>query len=196
MEPTINKTLECQKPSEVDKIIDLLDMTKDIPGDCLEAGIYRGDSAALILRLSEKTGKKLWLFDTFADFVIDSNDDPSLGGLFFPGDKGDVVYQEVKDRFKKNNVKVIRGSFPESGKIYLNKLRFSFAHLDMDVYTPTRKALEFLYPRMSVGGIILLHDYFHPLIKINEAVDNFMKNKPESVVTDKENSSQAYIIKQ
>jgi hypothetical protein len=37
--------------------------------------------------------------------------------------------------------------------------RFCFVHIDVDLYQPTRDSLEFFYPRMSPGGMIVCDDY-------------------------------------
>jgi O-methyltransferase len=35
-------------------------------------------------------------------------------------------------------------------------------HVDVDLYEPTRACLEYFYPRMAAGGIILCDDYGTP----------------------------------
>lgn len=37
---------------------------------------------------------------------------------------------------------------------------FAFVHLDLDHYGPTKSALEWLFPRMMAGGILLCDDWF------------------------------------
>jgi hypothetical protein len=37
--------------------------------------------------------------------------------------------------------------------------KFSFVHSDVDLYASTRSVLEFFYPRMLPGGVILTHDF-------------------------------------
>ena len=38
-----------------------------------------------------------------------------------------------------------------------------FAHLDVDLYAPTRASLEYFYPRLVDGGVIICDDYGAPL---------------------------------
>jgi hypothetical protein len=46
----------------------------------------------------------------------------------------------------------------------------------MDLYKPTLAALYFFWERMTPGGVVLLHDYFHPeLPGVKQAVDDFEK---------------------
>jgi O-methyltransferase len=56
------------------------------------------------------------------------------------------------------NVELVQGVFPASAA-GLKDLRFAFVHLDLDWYRSTRDALEWLLPRMSAGGAIVLDDY-------------------------------------
>ena len=37
--------------------------------------------------------------------------------------------------------------------------RFCFVHIDVDLLQPTREVLEFFYPRMVAGGLIVCDDY-------------------------------------
>jgi hypothetical protein len=39
---------------------------------------------------------------------------------------------------------------------------FSLVHLDMDLFAPTRFALDLLSPRLRKGGVLLMHDFFVP----------------------------------
>jgi hypothetical protein len=61
--------------------------------------------------------------------------------------------------------------------------RFCFLHLDVDLLQPTHDALEFFYPRMVPGGVILCDDYgFETCPGARLAVDGFFASRPEPVV--------------
>ena len=51
----------------------------------------------------------------------------------------------------------------------------------MDLFEPTRAALEFFYPRMSPGGIFLIHDYLWSE-GIRNTVQEFFAKLPEPVL--------------
>ena len=57
--------------------------------------------------------------------------------------------------------------------------RFSFVHLDVDLYQSTLDCLNFFYPRLSLGGIIISHDYT-TAEGVDLAFDEFFSNKPET----------------
>lgn len=61
--------------------------------------------------------------------------------------------------------------------------RFSFVHIDVDLYEPTRASLEFFHPRMNPGGIIVCDDYnFTSCPGASSAVDDFLAALPEKMV--------------
>ena len=48
----------------------------------------------------------------------------------------------------------------------------------MDLYQPMLAGLRFFYERMCPGGVLLLHDYFHPeLPGVRQAVENFERER-------------------
>ena len=51
----------------------------------------------------------------------------------------------------------------------------------MDLYKPTLESIEFFYPRMKKGGIIISHDYSVAL-GVRRAFDEFFKDKPEPII--------------
>ena len=77
-----------------------------------------------------------------------------------------------------------KGCFPESAGTFADSpARFCFVHLDVDIYESTKDGLEYFYPRMNRGGIILSHDYCSiGLAGVKRGFDEFMKDKPEPVI--------------
>jgi len=83
----------------------------------------------------------------------------------------------------RENCIIIQGYFPET--FDLKGETFCFVNLDMDLYQPTKAALNIFWPLMSSpcrvsdncragGGVILLHDYFSKKFNgIRRAVDEF-----------------------
>lgn len=132
---------------------------KGLEGETAEAGVFQGDFAALIN--GNFPNKKLYLFDTFKGF--DERDikheegyekDPHRGD-HFKKTSVDLVLSKMKHP---DNCIVCQGYVPETFKGIDDM--FCFVNLDMDLYQPTLAALEWFWPRMSPGGVILIHDYF------------------------------------
>jgi hypothetical protein len=73
-----------------------------------------------------------------------------------------------------------KGFFPGSATS-LEPGNFSFVHLDVDLYESTLAGLEFFYPRMSRGAILISHDY-QSAAGVDKAFAEFFADKPEAVV--------------
>jgi O-methyltransferase len=153
--------------------------TSGLEGDAAEVGVYRGGTAALIARTLRGTKKTVYIFDTFTGMPqTDARRD-----LHRTGDFGDIALRDVR-QFLRNDVNVVitPGVFPESGAVIAGKT-FSFVHLDVDIYRSVRNALEFFYPRLARGGILLCDDYgFLSCPGAREAVDKFFISKPETPI--------------
>jgi hypothetical protein len=59
--------------------------------------------------------------------------------------------------------------------------RFSFAHFDVDLYEGTKACLNYFYPRMIPGGIIISHDY-SLLAGVEQAFNEYFADKPERII--------------
>ncbi len=81
--------------------------------------------------------------------------------------------------FGLKNVELNKGYFSDTLTRCADEL-FSFVHLDCDLYGSYKDCLEFFYPRLSDGGIVLLDEYDDPPWPgCNKAVDEFLTDKPE-----------------
>ncbi|AOX19332.1 TylF/MycF/NovP-related O-methyltransferase [Kozakia baliensis] len=146
-----------------------------LPGAMAEFGVYRGASAALICAV--KGDRPLHLFDTFAGLPEATDREVSV---FEAGQFRGTLPQVEKLLAGYNNVHFHSGFFPET-TVGLENLRFSFVHLDVDLYDATLEGLKFFYPRMVSGGIILTHD--HSIIDgVSRAFSEFLSDKPERVI--------------
>jgi hypothetical protein len=57
-----------------------------------------------------------------------------------------------------SNVRIVPGQFRESFAA-VERCRFSFVHIDCDVYDSYRECLDFFYSRMSPNGVLLFDEY-------------------------------------
>ena len=74
----------------------------------------------------------------------------------------------------------IRVFFPDTGAALTDE-RFSFVHLDVDIYESTIGSLEWFYPRMLRGGIIISHD-FMTAAGPRKAFTEFFERLPEPLI--------------
>jgi len=162
------------KPSEVFMIYSLAKAKSGAGGEFAEVGVFRGLSAEVICRA--KGEKPLWLFDTF-EGLPDVGDKDSM---FAKGTYCGSI-DSVRNRLAPwKGVSLVKGLFPQSAEPIRDKI-FSFVHLDVDLYESTKASLEFFYPRMEKGGVILTHDYGQAE-GVKKAFNEFFAGTPESMI--------------
>jgi len=137
-------------PLECTEIYNAVVACEKIRGDMAEAGVYRGGTAAVMLAASKE--KKLHLFDTFEGL-------PHGEGQFATGEwRGSVGDVRANLARWPDRIECHQGLFPASAQ-GLESHRYSFVHLDLDLYDSTLAALNWFWPRLERGGILLSHDY-------------------------------------
>ena len=132
---------------------------RNIQGNIAEAGVFRGDFAAVINR--NFPDRMLYLFDTFegfppTDVEIDNQKEKSVA---VSGHYSATSEALVMSKMSHSENCIIRkGYFPETGKGIEDK--FCFVNLDLDLYQPTLEGLKYFWDKMVPGSIILIHDFF------------------------------------
>jgi hypothetical protein len=145
------------------------------PGDFAEVGVYKGASAKLI---SEAKGDKpLRLFDTFEGLPPSSAKDRAVHRENQYACSMASVQQYLQGY---GNLSFHKGIFPDSAR-GVPEGRYSFCHFDVDWYEGTLGCLEYFYPRMVSGGVMLSHDY-GLLAGVEAAFTEFFADKPEGVI--------------
>lgn len=144
-------------------------------GNLAEVGVFQGGTAKLLCEV--KGDRRLYLFDTFEGLPVDSDE----GNTIHRNHQYRCSLESVQEYLAGyENVSFHKGRFPETADVIENE-RFSFAHFDVDLYRSTLDCLEFFYPRMMPGGIMLSHDY-SLLEGVKQAFGEFLDDKPEDVV--------------
>jgi O-methyltransferase len=152
---------------------------KQVKGELAEVGVFRGDFSSKMNALFP--GKKLYLFDTFSGF--EKNDlERDIKSGFVAGGFMSLIpqYIQTNSTYVLNRMKfpekciLKSGYFPQS----LGGLEevFCLVSIDVDLYLPTIRALDYFYPRLQKNGYIMLHDYNHDeLAGVKEAVFEYEK---------------------
>jgi O-methyltransferase len=148
---------------------------QSMPGDFAEVGVFKGASAKLIAET--KGGKLLRLFDTFEGLPPKSAKDRNVHRENQYACSLESV-QEYLAGYE--NLSFHKGLFPESAR-GVPEGRYAFCHFDVDLYESTLGCLEYFYPRMVPGGVMLSHDY-GLLAGVEAAFTEFFADKPESVI--------------
>jgi hypothetical protein len=165
-----------------------------VPGDLAEIGVYQGNTARILAEAARSSGRHLYLFDTFEGFHSQDLRGPDRTGV--PGHFGDTSLETVKAFVGTHGVEYIVGRFPESLTQRPMPQQFSIVHLDCDLHDPMLAGLTFFYPRLSPGGLLILHDYSSGHWSGGcQAIDAFMADKPERLVLMPDKSGTAIMIK-
>ncbi len=123
---------------------------KETTGNIAEVGVGDGGTAEVIAK-AKKPRRHLYLYDTFTGLPKPLQ----IDGEFHEGQYA-FPYEGVKERLKNYpNVHVFKGSFPNTA---VDK-RYSFVHLDVDLYQSTKDSIAYFWPRLVKNGIIIVHDY-------------------------------------
>jgi O-methyltransferase len=128
-------------------------------GSLIEVGVWRGGTGCLIAEAARISGvsEPIYLCDTFSGVVNAGDMDTRYKG----GEHSDTSADTVKQLAQSMNltsVQVLQGIFPTATGDSVGDA-FRFVHLDLDVYESTRQSLDFLWPRLVVGGIVVFDDY-------------------------------------
>ena len=143
-------------------------LAENVPGDLIEAGVWRGGAAVFLRAILEAHGatdRIVWVADSFAGL-------PPPDAARYPEDRGDshhlhewlsVPLEEVQATFRKyglldERVRFLAGWFEQTlPRAPIERL--AVIRLDADMYGSTMQALEALYPKLSPGGYVILDDW-------------------------------------
>jgi O-methyltransferase len=167
-----------------------------IPGDFVECGVWRGGNALTAAAIFRLYGvkKKVYLFDTFGGMTAPTDNDIEASSgkhaqnYFDKNQKqthNEWCYaslEDVKENFREydlldENVIFVKGDVTltlDDDKSLPKEI--CALRLDTDWYESTKKELEVLYPRLSIGGALMIDDYGH-WAGAKKAVDEYFEEK-------------------
>lgn len=142
----------------------------NVPGDLIETGVWRGGAVIFmrgVLKAHNVKDRLVWAADSFSGL-------PSPDIDKYPQDAGDphhlwsdylgVSLETVQRNFRRyglldDQVRFLKGWFKDTlPTAPVEKL--ALLRLDGDMYESTMDALVHLYPKLSVGGYVIVDDYF------------------------------------
>ena len=152
-----------------------------VPGDLLEAGVWRGGAAILmrgVLKAYGATDRTVWAADSFRGL-------PPPDAASFPQDLATdlsgyeelaVSVEQVKANFSRyglldDHVAFLEGWFKDTLPTAPIE-RLAVLRIDGDYYESTIQALESLYHKVSPGGFVIIDDYKY-FEACQQAVDDF-----------------------
>jgi len=144
-----------------------------IPGVFVECGVWKGGAVIAMIKTLQQlnfSDREIYLFDTFNAMTMPTEHDVSATGV--SAKKIKIAYntnqlgnslQDVKNNvyktgYDKSKLKFIEGNVME---IIQNNIpdKIALLRLDTDFYESTKCEFEYLFPKLSEGGILIVDDY-------------------------------------
>lgn len=157
-------------------------LKQDVPGDLIETGVWRGGAIIFmqsVLRAYGISDRIVWGADSFRGLPPPRE--------AYPADRGSWLHEcpelsvslaEVKANFHKyglldENVRFLPGFFSDTLPAAPME-QLALVRLDGDLYESTLVAMEHLYPKLSIGGYLIVDDYVLPPCR--EAISDYRAN--------------------
>ncbi len=156
----------------------------DVPGDLIEAGVWRGGACifmkANLVARGDRT-RVVWVADSFQGL-------PPPNASLYPADRGDDLHtrsglsvgaDQVRHNFERygvldDRVKFLVGWFKDTLPTAPIEA-LSVMRLDGDMYESTWQAIEALYPKLSPGGFCIVDDFGSHRSQAGQAVLDYRK---------------------
>lgn len=131
-------------------------------GDFVECGVYKGMHAMsnmVFMDFKSMSSRRYYLFDTYGGLDKEFSSEKEF--KTYEG-KYENTYEYIIDRFKDYpNAVIVKGAVPRSLETVPIK-NVAYVAIDMNCAPPEKAALEFFWPKIVPGGIIVLDDYGNP----------------------------------
>jgi O-methyltransferase len=158
---------------------EVLKTIEHVPGDFVECGVWKGATAVFLCRSAERLGRRVHLFDSWEGLP---QPDSTVDGNHWRKGSLAVDFSTAIDYLKQFKCCTLyKGWIPERFP-EVAKIKVSYLHIDVDIHKPTLDSLEFFYPRMSPGGIIICDDYgVETCPGATKALNDFFLKRPERI---------------
>jgi hypothetical protein len=143
---------------------------RDLPGDIVEAGVFKGSSLIRLATFREVTespwSRRIIGFDAFGAFPMQAEPGDAAYVERFQEASGTGIPVDELERALElkgfRNIELVPGDIMQTVPAYLAahpQLRLALLHIDLDVYEPSRLILEALWGRVVRGGVVMFDDY-------------------------------------
>jgi O-methyltransferase len=155
-----------------------------IPGAIVEFGCYAGTTSVFIRRLldehNQSSQREFHVYDSFAGLPEKRSQDQSAAGVNFTAGKLHVSKKTFLQVFQAAHLQpplIHKGWFDQLTSADVPE-QIAFAFLDGDFYNSILVSLQLVWPRLSVGGTILIDDYQRDTLPgVERAVRDFFQYK-------------------
>lgn len=171
------------------KRVELYLNVKNIVGDILEFGVFKGASIALwskLINMYEPNSiTKVIGFDFFNPEQVvcelDGINKAMMTDLVNRVEKNDLSLERVQEKlsiFDSSRFKLIKGDAVDTASTFVDNnpgLKIKLLYMDLDVGEPTYKILLKLWNNVSINGIIVFDEYAYHKWDESIGVDKFLK---------------------
>jgi O-methyltransferase len=173
---------------------------KNIEGDIVECGVWKGGSIMAVAETLLRSGdssRNLYLFDTFEGMAPPTDKDVDIAGVTAESllEQSDKMKDEsvwccaslemVKSAvnsigYPSEKIHFVKGMVEQT--IPLNAPdKIALLRLDTDWYESTKHEMEHLFPRLSIGGVLIIDDYGH-WQGARKAVDEYLERNKVKIL--------------
>lgn len=173
-----------------------------VPGDVVECGVWRGGMSAGIAELLGND-RTYWLFDSFEGLppaqpidgaeAIQWQSDPTSERYFDNCTAEQSFAQRAMSLTGRSRVQLVKGWFKDSARNAAVQ-QIALLRLDGDWYESTMTCLEAFYPKVVVGGIVIIDDY-HTWDGCSKAVHDYLSRHSLADRIQQTVSGNAFIVK-
>ncbi|MFN5182499.1 MAG: TylF/MycF/NovP-related O-methyltransferase [Bacteroidota bacterium] len=156
-----------------------------LEGDFVDCGVYSGFSPRAICHFVDfqNLNKTYYLMDTFSGMDERYSSSYEMERNKKLGYAETDLFEQVKQTFKGYKTKIIKGPIPDTLK-EADCEKVSFLSIDMNSEMPEIAALEYFWPKLVSGGMIVLDDYGYPgCLNQKIAHDKFAESKGVKVLS-------------
>jgi len=171
------------------KKIEIYMSVKDLPGDIVEFGVFKGAGMALFLKLKSmyepNSLMKVIGFDYFQKDVLlhslDGINKASMTSVLTRVNSSDLSIDSVNSRlsvYDKDNYMLVQGDAVVECKKFCTDnpgAKIKILYMDLDTGEPTYKILKELWHRVVKGGVIVFDEYAYHIWDESVGVDAFLK---------------------
>lgn len=173
---------------------------RGIGGDVVECGVLFGGASMLIaktlLSLGD-TSRELWLYDSFQGFVGEQATDDvtwygdSIDARF--SDFADIASCNIASTGYPSELHLVKGDVEKTAAENMNG-DIALLRLDTDTYYSTKAELEYFYPKLVSGGILIIDDYGHAF-GARRAVDEYFAEPGRRLLLNRVNLTNRLAVK-
>lgn len=174
----------------------LYNEVKDIPGDIVECGVFKGTGMYTFLKLKNlynpNSAKKVIGFDFFnteglISSIQNSTDKEAMSTLFEGRNfnhnnsfKDQFQNQLLENGFTNSDFILVEGDISATSKKFVSEnpgFKISLLYLDLDIAEPTYDALNSMWDNVTTGGLVVFDEYGYHAWSESKGVDKFLQEK-------------------